>query len=317
MGAVGDTDAPAPLWPAAESALGEILRDTLGSKAEVESVTVANQADDYVVLHVGLRYPPLPVVVKLAGPASAYPAPFERTAWVHDLVASRTGLPVARVLAADTSLARWPWRYIVTTYIPGVPWSALQPRLDPEQQESAREQIAAALASLHDITFPTFGDLPPSETPTPYLDALLSRANARIKGEANARLFAGVLSERRELFASIMQPCLCHDDLHRHNILFTPEGGGWRLAAILDFDSGWAGHHESDLARLDLWRGMTSPRFRRIYRAAHAVDPGYEERRPVHQLLWCLEYAESTPEHLTDTERVCRELGIPPVTRFE
>jgi hygromycin-B 7''-O-kinase len=305
------------LWPAAEPHLTGILREVLGSRAEIESVTVANQADDYVVLHVGLRYPPLPIVVKLAGPSSPYPAPFERTAWVHDLVASRTDIPIPRVLAADSSRAHWPFGYIVTTYIPGVPWSALRPRLDLEQQERAREQIATALAGLHGITFPTFGDLPPTGAPTPYPDVLLARAQARIKSAAHARLLADVLNDRRELFATITQPCLTHDDLHQHNILFTPEGSGWRLAGILDFDSAYAGHHESDLARLDLWRGMTSPRFWRAYLAVHDLDPGYDERRPVHQLLWCLEYAEPTPEHLADTARVCRELGIPPVTSFE
>jgi Ser/Thr protein kinase RdoA (MazF antagonist) len=317
---VGQPDTPtppAPIWPAAEPILGEILRDTLGSKAEIASSTVVNERGDYVVLHVALRYPPPPIVVKLAGPASPYPAPFERTAWVHDLIARRTGVPVARVLAADTSCERWPFRYMVTTYIPAAPLSALWPRLDPEQQDRIREQIAAALAALHSLTFPAFGDLPPTGTPIPYIDALLARARIRIKSEANAHLFAGVLNDRRGLFSGVTEACLCHDDLHQHNILLTPVGTGWRLAAVLDFDSAWAGHHESDLARLDLWRGMTSPRFWAAYRAAHAVDPGYPGRRPIHQLLWCLEYAEPTPEHLADTARVCRELGIPPVTSFE
>ena len=317
MGQPDTPTSPAPLWPAAEPVLGEILRDTLGSKAEIASVTVVNQYDDYVVLHAALRYPPLPVVVKLAGPASPYPAAFERTAWVHDLVASRTGVPVARVLAADTSCERRPFRYIVTTYIPAAPLSTLRQGLDPEQQERAREQIASALAALHGITFPNFGEIPPSGTPTSYVDALLARSRARIKGEANARLFADVLNDRRDLFTGVTQPCLCHDDLHQHNILFAPDGAGWRLAAILDFDSAWAGHHESDLARLDLWRGMTSARFWSAYRAAHPLDGGYPGRRPIHQLLWCLEYAEPTPEHLADTANVCRELGIPPVTHFQ
>jgi aminoglycoside phosphotransferase (APT) family kinase protein len=317
---VEDTDAPPrSLWPAAEPALGQLLRDTLGSKAEIESVTVANQALDYVVLHVGMRYPPLPVVVKLAGPASPYPARFERTAWVHDLVTSRSPVPVPRVLAAGASLGRLPLRYIVTTYIPGVPWSALRLRLDAERQAAIQEQIAAAVAALHGITFPAFGDLPPAEAAMPihYIDALQARARTRIKGKANAQLFADVLAERQSLFSGVTIPCLCHDDLHQHNILFTPEGNGWRLAAILDFDSAWAGHHESDLARLDLWRGMTSSQFWAMYGAAHTLDAGYAERRPIHQLLWCLEYAELTPEHLADTARVCSELGIPPVASFE
>jgi hypothetical protein len=31
-----------------------------------------------------------------------------------------------------------------------------------------------------------------------------------------------------------------------------------RLATIQDFEKAWAGHSETDLARLEFWRGMTS-----------------------------------------------------------
>jgi Ser/Thr protein kinase RdoA (MazF antagonist) len=51
------------------------------------------------------------------------------------------------------------------------------------------------------------------------------------------------------------------DDLHGHNILFQYDLGKWRLATILDFDKAWAGHAESDLARLEIWKGMASEAF--------------------------------------------------------
>ena len=97
------------------------------------------------------------------------------------------------------------------------------------------------------------------------------------------------------------------------------DDGRPRLAAILDFDSAWAGAPESDLARLDLWQssaypGLIDEGFRTAYEAAHTMAPGYRQRRPIYQLLWCLEYADASPQHAADTARVCMELGIAPIT---
>ena len=90
-------------------------------------------------------------------------------------------------------------------------------------------------------------------------------------------------------------------------------GGNWHLAGVLDFDSAWAGNPESDLARLELWRGMMHPSFWSTYAAAHRVADSYASRRALLQLLWCLEYAHPTREHNAVTAGVCGELGIPPI----
>lgn len=39
-------------------------------------------------------------------------------------------------------------------------------------------------------------------------------------------------------------------------------------------------------------------------------ETGFVQRRLIYQLLWCLEYARDTPEHLADTRRVCAQLGL-------
>ncbi|MGH2410114.1 MAG: fructosamine kinase family protein, partial [Chloroflexota bacterium] len=107
---------------------------------------------------------------------------------------------------------------------------------------------------------------------------------------------------------------LCHEDLNPYNILVHDDAGGLPTVAVIDFDSAWAGCSESDLARLEFWRGMVGEGFWKAYRSCASVDPRYPERRPFYQLLWCLEYASATPQHLADTAAVCRSLGIPPVT---
>ena len=117
--------------------------------------------------------------------------------------------------------------------------------------------------------------------------------------------------------ADATQPQLCHEDLHGYNILVRKERDKWLISALLDFDKAWAGSGESDLARLALWTGMTSDSFWYAYRRQHTLDPLFEQRKLIFQLIWCLEYAEPSKRHLQDTQNICRQLGIQPIKTFD
>jgi fructosamine-3-kinase len=184
----------------------------------------------------------------------------------------------------------------------------------------AYRQMGEAVAQLHTIRFPAFGELEADgsvQGDGRYLAALRAHAARCIKNPRLRDLFHSVLEERRHLFLDVRDAGLCHEDLHQHNIVFQARQGRWHLATILDFDKAWAGHHETDLARLDLWTGMTSKEFWEAYETTCPVGSLYKERRPIYQLLWCLECAWPTPEHLANTRRVCEELGLPHFERFE
>jgi fructosamine-3-kinase len=189
-----------------------------------------------------------------------------------------------------------------------------------EALADAYRQMGEAVAQLHTIHFPAFGPLSADgrvHGESTYLDALKAHAEGCIEEPRWRDLFFSALERRRDLFLDLGDAALCHEDLHQHNILFQARQGRWHLATILDFDKAWAGHHETDLARLELWTGMTSREFWEAYRALHPIDPLYRERRPIYQLLWCLECAWPTPEHVADTRRVCDELGLPGFEGFE
>jgi fructosamine-3-kinase len=62
---------------------------------------------------------------------------------------------------------------------------------------------------------------------------------------------------------------------------------------------------------------MTNARFWGAYIAIRPIEPLYRQRRPVYQLLWCIEFARPTSEHLADTQRLCAELGLPHLERFD
>ena len=267
-----------------------------------------------------LRRPALQIVVKLAGPGAPRASAFERTAMLHRLVAARTSVPMPEILAVDVSCRNWPWRYLIRTHVPGREWAVVRRQMGAEEMAGAYRQMGEAVAHLHTIRFPAFGDLAADgsvQGDGPYLPALSAHAEACIKTPRLRDLFFSALERRRRFFLDVREASLCHEDLHQHNILFQARQGRWRLATILDFDKAWAGHHETDLALLDLWTGMTGQEFWQAYEAICPMDPLYRERRPVYQLLWCLECAWSTPEHVTDTRRVCDELGLPRFEQFE
>ena len=297
-----------------------LLHHTFGPQVRLIDCQIGNQHHDYLVLLVRLDCPSIQVVVKLAGPQAVMACPFDRTAMLHRLVAARTTIPMPEVLAVNMSYQTWPWRYLIKMHVPGQEWAVVRPKMSQEDLSGAYQQIGNAVAQLHTIHFPTFGELDVDGSVQGdglYLAALTQRAQHSIKNAHLSDLFLSALDERRHLFSDVRQASLCHEDLHHYNILFQYRQGQWRLATILDFDKAWAGHHEIDLARLDLWKGMTSNEFWPSYEAICQIEPLYRQRRPIYQLLWCLEYARPTAKHLADTRRLCAELGLPRLERFE
>lgn len=298
----------------------QLLKQTLGAGVELAGCQIGNQQHDTLVLLLQLRRPAMKVVAKLATPEAPLAAAFERTAMLQRLVATQTTIPMPETLAVDTSCRVWPWRYFIRTHIPGQEWAAARRQMTGEELSDAYRQIGSAVAQLHTIHFPAFGELTADgsvQGDAPYPAALQEHAQAIIRSARLRDLFFSALERQRPLFRDVQRASLCHEDLHKHNILFRRHRGRWRLATILDFDKAWAGHHETDLARLELWQGMTSAEFWGPYEAICPIAPLYRERRALYQLLWCLEYARPTAEHLADTQRLCRELGLPRLARFE
>ena len=297
-----------------------LLRQIFGSKVELVSHEIGNQHPDYLVLLIQLEHPSIKVVIKIAGPDAPLTCPFDRTAMLHRLVARHTTIPMPEVLAVDVTYQTWPWRYFVKAYIPGQEWATVRQLMSAQELSVAYQQIGNAVAQLHTIHFSAFGELTIEgnvQEGSSFIAAFQARAQCSIKITRLRDLFLSTLDEHKALFSDVQQSSLCHEDLHKHNILFHYRQGEWHLATILDFDKAWAGHSETDLARLDLWKGMTDRQFWQSYEAICPVAPLYKQRRPIYQLLWCFEYAQQTADHLADTQRVGAELGIPCIERFE
>lgn len=306
--------------PLLQEQLHTLLKETFGSQVRVVDIQIGNQRHDYLVLLTRLTSPDLQVVIKLAGPEAPYNYPFERTAVFHQLVAEKTTISMPEVFAVDTSYQGWPWRYLIKSHIPGEEWATVRAHMDDKQLADSYRQFGNAVAQIHTILFPTFGELTGTghvKDGTACLPALRAHAQNIIQKPHLFEIFSRVLDQNAQLFAEGDTASLCHEDLHKHNVLFAVQQGEWQLATILDFDKGWAGHHETDLARLDLWTDMTTDEFWQGYQEVRSVDPLYHKRRPIYQLLWCLEVAWQSEKHLADTRAVCEELGIPVIDSFE
>ena len=318
-----------------------LARAVFGAKCRLLAWHPVDSRDGDLVIFATLVFPARVVVIKLADPQSPRP-PLAREAAIQQRVARETSVPVCDVLAVDDSCQRFPWRYLMTAHAPGMDWRDGLTRMSPPARRDIFRQLGEAVAALHSLRYQEFGeaeveahvlDLTPRpsllwerggqtlpagwEGSSSFLEALTARARRRIANPTHADLFANVLQARASDFADISEPRLTHEDLNPSNLLLVPgedESGDWRMAAILDFESAWAGCPESDIARLELWRDMMGDGFYAGYTTIRPIAEGYPARRPVYQLLWCLEYARATPAHHADTARVCAALGIPAVT---
>jgi fructosamine-3-kinase len=287
----------------------DLLREVLGARATVRATRQVVTRDDYAVLiaDVGSQH----VVVKLAGaaaPSWARAEEWDRLVPLTEMVRA-AGVRVPEIVSVDASMQRWPVRVQVRTYLDGTTWR--EANLPTGNCDALFTDFGDTVARLHGIRCNAFGEfgVPSSH----YVTALEQRAVHRIPNQQHVELFRALIEAHRPLLACVSEPAFTHDDLNHTNLLVENRTGAWRMVGLVELDSAWAGNPESDLARLELWRGMMAPAFWTAYLARAQVADDYQQRRGVLQLLWCLEYAQPTSDHHEVTAKVCALLGVPPV----
>ena len=293
------------------------VQDTLIAILEVAGVqstgqwSVLRQSYDYWIISVEVRSS-RGVLVKIAAEDSAIPS-FEAARAKNALVRELVEVPVASILVADDSCSHVPMRFSVQELLAGEEWFTRRTKLLPEQQEEALAKLGDVVGRLHRPNLQAFGDLlcPIEEH---CVVALKDHARKIIGNERLQGSFLDLLDKAAHLWNNL-KPGITHDDLHGFNILFDPN---WitEVSGLLDFDKAWSGPVESDLARMELWRGMTSPTFLERYRHHVPELDGYADRRPYYQLLWCLEYAQNSKDHLATTNTLANRLRMPAVAEF-
>ena len=293
----------------ADFARSEVTKQ-LGQSSRISHVEALQVSAHDAVLLLTVEASSRRLVLKAAAPGDARPIDYERTATVTEL-ARAAGTPTPAVLAVDTSCRAGPWRYLLLEHVDGLEWRRLRGRLDDDEARAAHRQIASAVLAMQSVRFRSFGELDGLGQPRggDLLTALRHRAELRIDDEHGRDLFERLLDREADLFEH-QSSVLCHDDLHHGNLIFQASPSGWQLAAVLDWDKAWAGPPESDVARMTFWDDMTGPGFWEVYRAEVPVTAGEQQRMPIYQLLWCLEYDDCSARHLADTDALRRQLHL-------
>jgi aminoglycoside phosphotransferase (APT) family kinase protein len=303
---------------ASEDAVIAVVRHVLRQQLCARLTEWHVRRHNYVVAAVECELPSLRLIVKLEVPGERPNRRLDVMARIAQIVRAQTSVPTFDVVAVDVTRREWPWEYLVVTRLQGVTWQTLYPTLPAPARASAQRQIGRNAAALHALRFDSFGELGPDGQVldgTTVVAALKQRTFRRIKTPRYQDIMLEVLDARADLFADVALPTLCHEDMNPNNLVFELRDGQPVMSGILDFESAWGGTGESDLARLELWWFTRGTQIREGYAEVAALADGYSSRRPVLQLLWCLEYADfhTTLEHQRITDAVCTELGIAPV----
>ena len=242
------------------------------------SQTVLRQSHGYWIISVGTRLG-FDVVVKMAAPSSHVPS-FEAAKAKHLFIRGLTGLPIATILVADDSRSLVPMRFSVQERLPGEEWFTRREKLSKKELQVALASLGDVVGRLHRPVLDAFGQLPePGEASC--TNALREHTMSIVRNHRLRDNFIQLLEDNAELWNGV-RPGITHEDLHGFNILFDPLRRT-EVSGLLDCDKAWSGPVESDLARMELWRGMTSSSFIDRYREHVPELQRYLERRPFYR----------------------------------
>ena len=223
-----------------------------------------------------LSGPGLDAVIRIAPPEDAGFLFYERNMMaqepgLHALLLERTDVPVAPVLAHDTSRALLPRDFILLQRLPGGPLSSAA-GLSVAAVDRVFERVGACLAQVHAVTAQTYGYLGehrPMEPQPSWRDAFRVMWHKLLDdveacggyGPDEFDHMRLLLDHHEEVFECEVPASLLHMDIWHQNILV--DGAG-ELTGIVDWDRALWGDPEIEFAVLD-YCGVSTPSFWRGY----------------------------------------------------
>ena len=240
------------------------------------------------------------LVLKIYGDEPAWIVAKE--ALVAGWIGERVGLPIPRWLRVDERRTRIPFRFALTTWLPGVTVRSL---IDLPDIDAAYRQMGALLRRLHAIPMTAYGYivadgiLRPQRTNDEYMRSAFDRTFRQFRGqggnEALARRLEQKVQSRFDLLQFTSGPVLCHDDLQQGNVLAElGKDGNLYLTGLIDFGNARAGDALFDLAKALFCCAHEDPRSREPLLAGYGDirHPDPEEALWLYTLfhgvsLWC------------------------------
>ncbi len=203
--------------------------------------------------------------------------------WLGD-IATLVPLAVPTVLFAGQPDDVYPFRWTITSWLPGEPATLLS----PIQRDSYAESFAAVLRSLH-------VPAPPDAPVSPYRGVPLSRRADRVTqllprlGERGRRLLE-IFHDGLAADLYTGAPVWLHGDPHPFNVL-TRDG---RLSALLDFGDVCCGDPASDLGTA--WLHFTAEGLQRFV-DAYGIDANTLARARGWATFYAAFLTELDPDH--------------------
>ena len=241
-----------------------------------------------------------PLVLKIYSDEPAWAVAKE--ALVAGWIGERAGLAIPRWLRVDESRTRIPFRFALTTWLPGV---TLRSLIGAPGIDAAYRQMGALLRRLHAIPMSAYGYIVadgiqrPRPTNEEYMRSAFEQGfrEFRAQGgqEALARRLEGNAQSRFDLLRHSMGPVFCHDDLQQGNVLVEHgEEGSLQLTGLIDFGNARAGDALFDLAKAVFCCTHEDPRSRQPLLAGYGDigHPDPEEALWLYTLfhrvsMWC------------------------------
>jgi hygromycin-B 7''-O-kinase len=227
---------------------------------------------------------------------------FRKEAAIYRQLAHETNLPVPRVLALDTCHDLLPCDLLLLERLEGRNGLDLWPMLDAAAKEQISYELGRTLATLHERDYRSYGGFDEATGSMGESDNwrtyLLDKA-AEILLELWQRdgLPAVLLYGAEDYLLRAALPhrppaVLVHGDFGLHNILLAPDGGGWRISGLFDFEWALAGDAEYEFAtgllvEPDEVNPLARP-FMQGYRSLRPLDEGWEHRSAVYRLVYHL-----------------------------
>jgi aminoglycoside phosphotransferase (APT) family kinase protein len=180
-----------------------------------------------------------------------------KEALVAGWIGERTGIPIPRWLAVDERRTCIPFRFALTTWLPGVTVRSL---IGVPGVDAAYRQMGELLRRLHAIPMTAYGYIVadgiqrPQPTNDEYMRSAFEQAFRQFREQAGEETLARRLEQKALSRFDLLQysagPVFCHDDLQQGNVLAEHNTNGTlQLTGLIDFGNARAADALFDLAK--------------------------------------------------------------------
>jgi Ser/Thr protein kinase RdoA (MazF antagonist) len=180
-----------------------------------------------------------------------------KEALVAGWIGERAGVPIPRWLRVDERRTCIPFRFALTTWLPGVTVRSL---IGAPGIEAAYRQMGELLRRLHAIPMTAYGYIVadgirrPYPTNDEYMPSAFNQAFRQFREQAGEGTLARRLEEKAQSRFGLLRysagPVFCHDDLQQGNVLAADgRNASLQLTGLIDFGNARAGDALFDLAK--------------------------------------------------------------------